>query len=579
MDYGEDGTAVTAVPNTGYHFVKWSDDSTANPRTDTNVMADVDVTASFALDTFTLKYAAGANGSLTGTALQTVDYGEDGTAVTAVPNSGYHFVKWSDDSTANPRTDTNVMADVDVTASFALDTFTLKYAAGANGSLTGTALQTVDYGEDGTAVTAVPNSGYHFVKWSDDSTANPRTDTDVMADVDVTASFALDTFTLKYAAGANGSLTGTALQTVDYGEDGTAVTAVPNTGYHFVKWSDDSTANPRTDTNVMADVDVTASFALDTFTLKYAAGANGSLTGTALQTVDYGEDGTAVTAVPNTGYHFVKWSDDSTANPRTDTNVMADVDVTASFALDTFTLKYAAGADGSLTGTALQTVDYGEDGTAVTAVPNTGYHFVKWSDDSTANPRTDTNVMADVDVTASFALDTFTLKYAAGANGSLTGTALQTVDYGEDGTAVTAVPNTGYHFVKWSDDSTANPRTDTNVMADVDVTASFAPNSHTNVAPVVGDIPDQTIPKGGTFATINLDNYVSDVDNTDAEMTWTYSGNSASRSASSAGWPRSRRRMRTGAARRPSPSRPPTLVLCRMRTPPPSPSRRAPPAW
>ena len=439
--YGGSGTAVTAVPNTGYHFVDWSDSSIVNPRTDTNVTANVNVTANFAIDTFTLKYAAGANGSLTGTALQTVDYGEDGTAVTAVPNSGYHFVKWSDDSTANPRTDTNVMADVDVTASFALDTFTLKYAAGANGSLTGTALQTVDYGEDGTAVTAVPNSGYHFVKWSDDSTANPRTDTDVMADVDVTASFALDTFTLKYAAGANGSLTGTALQTVDYGEDGTAVTAVPNTGYHFVKWSDDSTANPRTDTDVMADVDVTASFALDTFTLKYAAGANGSLTGTALQTVDYGEDGTAVTAVPNSGYHFVKWSDDSTANPRTDTNVMADVDVTASFALDTFTLKYAAGAGGSLTGTALQTVDYGDDGTAVTAVPNSGYHFVKWSDDSTANPRTDTNVMADVDVTASFALDTFTLKYAAGANGSLTGTALQTVDYGEDGTAVTAVPN------------------------------------------------------------------------------------------------------------------------------------------
>ena len=46
-----------------------------------------------------------------------------------------------------------------------------------------------------------------------------------------------------------------------------------------------------------------------------------------------------------------------------------------------------------------------------------------------------------------------------------------------------------------------------------------------NVAPVVSDIPDQTIPKGGAFATINLDNYVSDVDNTDAEMAWTYSGN------------------------------------------------------
>ena len=49
---------------------------------------------------------------------------------------------------------------------------------------------------------------------------------------------------------------------------------------------------------------------------------------------------------------------------------------------------------------------------------------------------------------------------------------------------------------------------------------------HVNQAPVVTDIPDQTIAEGSTFTTISLDAYVSDVDNTDAEMTWTYSGNS-----------------------------------------------------
>ena len=45
-------------------------------------------------------------------------------------------------------------------------------------------------------------------------------------------------------------------------------------------------------------------------------------------------------------------------------------------------------------------------------------------------------------------------------------------------------------------------------------------------APIVADIPDQTIAEGSTLATISLDDYVSDVDNTDAEMTWSYSGNS-----------------------------------------------------
>ncbi|MCP4566472.1 MAG: hypothetical protein GY841_02695, partial [FCB group bacterium] len=46
-------------------------------------------------------------------------------------------------------------------------------------------------------------------------------------------------------------------------------------------------------------------------------------------------------------------------------------------------------------------------------------------------------------------------------------------------------------------------------------------------APVVTDIPDQTIDEGSTFTTINLDDYVSDVEDADADMVWTYTGNSA----------------------------------------------------
>jgi hypothetical protein len=46
-----------------------------------------------------------------------------------------------------------------------------------------------------------------------------------------------------------------------------------------------------------------------------------------------------------------------------------------------------------------------------------------------------------------------------------------------------------------------------------------------NDAPVVSDIPDQSILVGQSFASINLDDYVDDVDNSDAEMTWIYWGN------------------------------------------------------
>ena len=41
-----------------------------------------------------------------------------------------------------------------------------------------------------------------------------------------------------------------------------------------------------------------------------------------------------------------------------------------------------------------------------------------------------------------------------------------------------------------------------------------------NDAPVVADIPDQTVDEGVTFTTINLDDYVSDADNLDSENTY-----------------------------------------------------------
>jgi len=505
VNHGDDGTPVTAVPDTGYHFTDWSDGSTDNPRTDLNVTTDISVTANFAPDTFTLTYTAGTGGSVTGTTTQTVNYGDDGTPVTAVANPGYHFVDWSDGVQTATRTDTNVAADLTVTANFAPDTFTLSYSFGTGGSLTGTTTQTVSYGDSGTPVTAVPDDGYHFVNWSDGSTANPRTDTNITADLTVTAYFAINTYTLTYSNGSGGYLTGDVSQTVSYGGTGTPVTAVPDTGYHFTDWSDGVLTATRTDTNVTADLSVTAYFAINTYTLSYTAGGNGTISGATPQTVDYGADGSQVEAVPDTGYHFVDWSDGSTENPRTDLNVTANVSVTANFAINTYTLNYSPGSGGSLSGNLSQVVDYGTDGTAVTAVANSGYHFVNWSDGSTANPRTDLNVTANVSVTANFAINTYTLSYTAGENGTISGATPQTVDYGADGSQVEAVPDTGYHFVDWSDGSTDNPRTDTNVMANLDVTANFEVDSITQQF-----IAESEIPGGGTVSGSYTDTHSDD---------------------------------------------------------------------
>ncbi len=71
-------------------------------------------------------------------------------------------------------------------------------------------------------------------------------------------------------------------------------------------------------------------------------------------------------------------------------------------------------------------------------------------------------------------LTSYTLTYTAGANGSISGTSPQTVNYGGSGTSVAAVAGTNYYFTNWSDGSTANPRTDANVTNNLAVTANFA---------------------------------------------------------------------------------------------------------
>ena len=71
--------------------------------------------------------------------------------------------------------------------------------------------------------------------------------------------------------------------------------------------------------------------------------------------------------------------------------------------IQTYTLSYSAGPDGSLSGPTTQTVDIGADGQAVTAVPDSEeYFFLEWSDGLRTNPRVDANVTEDLSLVATF---------------------------------------------------------------------------------------------------------------------------------------------------------------------------------
>jgi uncharacterized repeat protein (TIGR02543 family) len=147
---------------------------------------------------------------------------------------------------------------------------------------------------------------------------------------------------VTYAALDGGSIEGESVQTVLYGENATKVTAVADTGYVFVKWSDGVVDAARTDTNVQQDITVTAEFAQKKFTVSYTAGENGHIEGETEQTIIYGGNATAVTAIPNENYRFLRWSDYITEATRSDKEIKRDIKVTALFEKleRTFTYNY-----------------------------------------------------------------------------------------------------------------------------------------------------------------------------------------------------------------------------------------------
>ncbi len=106
-------------------------------------------------------------------------------------------------------------------------------------------------------------------------------------------------------------------------------------------------------------------------------------------------------------------------------------------------------------------------------------------------------------------------------NWSYSGNSALTVSISAQRVATVTVPDSN-----WNGSETITfTATDPGGLSDSD--GAIFKVSAVNDAPVVSDIPGQTVAEGNSFATISLDDYVSDVDNTDSEMNWSYSGNSA----------------------------------------------------
>ena len=387
--------------------------------------------------------------------------------LTAKGDLGYAFESWSGDvsSTDNPLT-VKLDSNINLTASYtSVDVYDLSVTA-QNGSanITDSSFNT------GTEVelTVEADSGYAFINWTD-------------ASGDTVSSEATFTLTMDKAYELTANITKQYRLTAVFPKGGSVepmegiylegeeveVKAMPSTGFTFMGWSGDASGmDPDITVTMDSDKEVIADFKEAYYlTINTGDGTVDQESGAYLK-----DTSLTVTATPDEGYQFLRWTGDmnATDNPL-DITLTRNMTVNAVF-VRVFNVDFTA-ENGSVNYP--DTVIKNGERIAITATPDEGYIFSGWSGDVTgSNESTYITVESDMNITANFT-KLYTLTVSA-ENGSVNVTET-TVPEGT-GVELEATPDEGYEFISWSGvpdaDTASNPVTVT-VNSDMTVTANI----------------------------------------------------------------------------------------------------------
>ncbi|HIJ88177.1 MAG TPA: hypothetical protein HPP97_10945, partial [Desulfuromonadales bacterium] len=345
------------------------------------------INASFEPDTFQVTLTAGLHGSITG--LTVVPRNAQPT-YSITPDTGYHVV----DVTVNGASvgvvtsytfPTGIAANTTISATFAINTYSIAVAAGPNGTISGPTA--VTYGETA-SYTITPASGYHIAEVLVDGINTGALSSysfgPVSADHTITASFAINSYTVTLTAGVGGSISGPTV--VNHGDLPT-YTITPNSGYRTTQVRVDNAyigvVSSYTFTiPVTAPKTITAYFAINTYPMTVTTGSGGSITGP--RSVNHGT--TAVYSItPISGYQVADvLVDGVSVGPITSytfSSVSQPHTISASFTISSYTIALDAGPGGSIIGPTK--VVFGNNPT-FTITPDTGYSIADVAVDGTS---------------------------------------------------------------------------------------------------------------------------------------------------------------------------------------------------
>jgi FtsP/CotA-like multicopper oxidase with cupredoxin domain len=267
------------------------------------------------------------------------------------------------------------------------------------------------------------------------------------------------TYTVSPMAFGGGTISPSTTEAVAIGADSSTYTITANAHYSIADVVvEGESVGPVTSyrfTGVQDDKAIWAQFAVDTYTVTPRWGPNGSITPGTQQTVGWGSDSATFTISPDLGHHVAGVVVDGVPiSPRCSykfAGVDASHTISATFAIDTFTITPTAGPGGSITPNTTQTIDWATDSPAFVITPAVGYHTTDVLVDGVSvgavTSHTFKKVKKNHTIAATFAINTYTITPSSGPGGSVSPGTPQIVNYGSSPVFVIA-PAPGYLISK-----------------------------------------------------------------------------------------------------------------------------------
>ena len=521
-DYGQECT-LTATPNTGYDFQKWTKGGTT---VSTNASFTFPVTetatykAHFKIKSYTIGVSANPENGGTVEGGGSYDHGQNCT-VKATPAEGYAFTNWTDDGeVASEDADYTftVTSNRTLVANFKkLQANEYSIQVSANPPEGGTVTGGGTYHEgDQCKVNANSNAGFTFINWTENGTQ-----VSVLAEYKFTvegnrilvANFeaqAPTEYTITVSANPSNGGTVTGGGTYQHGDQCT-VEATMNEGYTFINWTEDgevASTNARYTFNVNSDRTLVANFQVQSYTISASANPTNGGTVTGAGTYNYGES-CSLSATANSGYTFTNWTENGnvvSTNPNYPSfTVTSDRTLVANFevqAPNTYNINVSANPPAGGTVTGGGSYQQGQQCT-VTATENVGYTFLRWTENGNqVSPDLSYTftVTGNRTLVAHFQVHSYTISVSADPSDGGTVTGGGTYTHGQN-CEVTAAPATGYNFIRWTENGnqvSTNPNYSFTVTGNRNLVAQFQLKSYT-ISVSANPTNGGTVNGGGTY--------------------------------------------------------------------------------